>query len=129
MGTIEQVIQVFVETTPIVVGYDPELVNYDNQRGEIRGWRGDVIAMASDGSQWKFNRAHVGYSEAEVVERLASFVNLVNRSIENGVKLNGTYWSSIRPAYGSQAYCDGNWSLSDKFDELHAEGHGHHISM
>lgn len=118
---IHQVNQIFCQTDVVVIDQDPEMADYDNPRGYRYGYRGYVIAEAEDGSRWVFNRTMTSYLEAEVMDRLSTFVAHVQKKIDAGRKLDPQFWQSTRPGYGSEAYANGGWSQEDAAAERAAD--------
>ena len=114
---IEQVIQIFWQMDIVPLDQNPECADYDNPRGYRYGYRGFVIAEAADGSRWVFHRYLDNYLEANVAERLDTFVAHVQRAIDAGQKLDPTLWEETRPGYGSDAYIQGGWSMRDREEE------------
>lgn len=120
---IHQVTEIQVRTDVVVMGSNPENADYDNPRGHIYGYRGYLIAIAPDGSQWVFERTMADLLERNVLDRLDTFCAHVQRQIDRGVKLDVNRWTETRPAYGSEAYANGGWSREDAMLERMEDEH------
>ena len=118
---IRQVTEIQVRTDIVVMGSNPENADYDNPRGYIYGYRGYLLAIAPDGSQWVFERTMADLVEQNVFDRLATFCAHVQHKINCGVKLDVNRWTETRPAYGSEAYANGGWSREDAMEERCAD--------
>lgn len=114
---LSQVTQIFWQTDIVPLDQNPENADYDNPRGYRYGYRGFVLAETPDGSRWVFHRHMDNYIEANVAERLNSFVAHVQRAIDAGKKLEPALWQETRPGYGSDAYINGGWSQQDCYEE------------
>ena len=117
---LHQVTEIQTRTDIVVIGSNPENADYVNPRGYIYGYRGYLLAIAPDGSQWVFERSMVDRLEQNVFDRLATFCARVQHKINCGAKLDANRWSETRPMYGSEAYVNGGWSREDAMEERRA---------
>jgi hypothetical protein len=80
------------------VGYNPEMADMSNPRGEIYAERWVVWAEKPCGRRWQHERSFAGQHEAQ---RLLDRIEAAHRG---GRRLNLDHWVEIDPAYGSDAY-------------------------
>lgn len=113
MMNINQADQIVVRTDVVIIGSNPEMADYDNPKGHIYGFKGYILAVADDGSQWVFEHTHTRRYEIDVLARLNTFANKVQQHLNKGGKLDPRRWRETRPAYGSDAYVSGGWSQID----------------
>jgi hypothetical protein len=87
-----------VRSDIVVVGYDPEMADMDNPRGERHGLRWLVIATNAHGDR----KGMVVPSEAVALSMVGGLIARAARGQLPVGFLN--HWHAERPAYGSPAY-------------------------
>lgn len=88
----------------VVIGQDSEMVDYDNPRGYIHGFRSYVIAEDAVGNRRSLT-VRVSGCEDEAMTPATRMAEALNARLAGG-KLPVAFgqWSTINPAYGSLAY-------------------------
>ena len=119
-----------IRSDQVVLGQDPENADYCNPRGNVIGEAHFIIATAEDGSRMVHDARALTYrgmpcgigmeydgesgmshvaepKDGDVtvgrLERLAAHLNSTQ------APLSPDHWIPVQPAYGSQAYVDGDW--------------------
>jgi hypothetical protein len=94
----------FAATDLVVVGTNPEMADYDNQRGDIIRSAAYVYAEDARGNR---RRLHVATGwESEVLPKAEALATALTARLANLGKAPVGFdrWHDARPAYGSDAY-------------------------
>lgn len=94
----------FAATDLVVVGTNPEMADYDNQRGDIIRSAAYVYAEDERGNRRRLWVA-TGW-ESEVLPKAEALAAALTARLANMGKqpVGFTHWEEARPAYGSEAY-------------------------
>lgn len=93
----------FSATDLVVVGYDPEMADYDNPRGEII--RSAAYVYAEDENGNRLRKFLTTGREQEVLPFAEKLAESLNIRFKNGkLPVGFSSWEWARPAYGSDAY-------------------------
>jgi hypothetical protein len=88
----------------VVVGTNPEMEDYDNQRGEIYGHAAFVVAEFADGRRIRLHVATAHWLE-EVEPRAVALAAALNaRAALGKLPVGFHHWAETYPAYGSAAF-------------------------
>lgn len=94
----------FAATDMVVVGYNPEMADYDNPRGELYGYVSYCYAESASGDRTCISVAS-GRREADCLPHAERMAEALNARLASGkLPVNFESWESARPAYGSDAY-------------------------
>lgn len=91
----------------VVIGYNPENADYENQKGEIYGHAAYVQAVSPRGDTW-IKHVRTDRFEAEVMAEANKLADALNARLTNFDKLpvNFASWPQGRTIYGSEAYIE-----------------------
>ena len=93
---------VTVMTHIVVIGYNPEMADMSNPNGERYGEVGFVCVELVNG------RRFANYQSMIDMDELYMFRQEVEDYLNDCGTLPSTQWTEIEPAYGSEAYVNGN---------------------
>lgn len=91
----------------VVIGYNPENADYENQKGEIYGHAAYVQAVSPHGDTW-IKHVRTDRFEAEVMAEANKLAEALNARLTNFGKLPVGFeaWQQGRAIYGSEAYIE-----------------------
>lgn len=97
----------FAGSDVVVVGYEPEMADYENPRGELYGFSTFVVAEDELGYRRRLHvetvSIRVRESQAMLgAERMAQALNVRLKTGKLPVAFDN--WETIQPGYGSEAY-------------------------
>jgi hypothetical protein len=94
----------------VVTGYNGEMADFDNPRGEIHGFRAYLTITAEDGSRWAHFAHCTKHWEQEAIAEVEKLKARVQAFLDHGAQpLDPACWTPIQPCYGSDAYQSGGW--------------------
>lgn len=125
MAKLSAVNEVFARVDITVIGHNNELADLDNPRGEVYGYRADLIAEAPDGSRWVYNvRSWTARHQGDCAPAARKQAERLNNLLGEGFSLNPARWNATEPCYGTEAYeaASSGIAAQEKADVLFAEG-------
>jgi hypothetical protein len=126
MTTTAAVTEVFARVDIVVIGHNPELADMGNPRGEVYGYRADLIAEAPDGSRWVYNvKSWTARHQDDCAPAAMRQAERLNNLLGEGFTLNPARWDAIEPCFGTEAYeaASADIAALEKADTLFAEGY------
>lgn len=88
----------------VVMGYNPEMADYDNRSGAIYGYASYVRAIDAQGNTRIWHIA-TDYREAAVLEEATAQADALNRRLASGkLPVGFDQWDEGRAVYGTPAW-------------------------
>lgn len=99
--------QFLVVSDILVVGYNPEMADISNPRGEIHGEAFYVVAEAANGRRWAHDHSFITTAmngDSGCAARAEALRARIADAYGAGRRLDQNRWREIDPCYGSDAY-------------------------